>query len=127
VLVEIGAVVAGVRARRGVSLADLARRIEADVATLERLEAGQPGVTTTQLDDLAEALSLDPRALRRGEERLRPAPTVFLRHERMQDFRDEDLDALDGAIAHARTLNALGQPTWWADWRAKLELVTAPV
>jgi len=109
VLAEIGAVVARVRARTGASLAALADRIECDVATLERLEAGQPGVSTTQLDDLAEALGLDPRALRRGEERLRPAPTVFLRHERMQDFRNDDLNLLDDAIAQARTLTALGQ------------------
>jgi Zn-dependent peptidase ImmA (M78 family) len=109
VLAEIGAVVARVRTRRGISLADLARRIEADVALLERLEAGQFGVTTTQLDDVAEALGLDPRALRRGEEHSRPVPTVFLRHEGMQDFRDVDLDLLDDAIEQARTLTALGR------------------
>ena len=108
-LAEIGAVVARVRARRGVSLGDLARRIEGEVAILERLEAGQPGITTTQLDDVAEALALDPRALRRGEERLRPVPTVFLRHEGMQDFRDADLDLLDDTIEQARTLNELGR------------------
>lgn len=108
-LAEIGVVVARVRARQGLSLADLAGRVEADVTTLERLEAGEPGVTTTQLDDIAEALGLDPRALRRGAERLRPAPSVFLRHGGMQDFRDSDLDILDEAIAHARTLNALGR------------------
>jgi hypothetical protein len=67
------------------------------------------GVTTTQLDDIAAALGLDPRALRRGEERRRPAPSVFLRHGGMQDFRDRDLDILDEAIEHARTLNALGR------------------
>ena len=101
--------VARVRARREISLVDLAERIDGEVTTLERLEAGQPGVTTTQLDDVAEVLGLDPRALRRGEERLRPAPTVFLRHERMQDFRDDDLDLLDDAIEQARLLNDLGR------------------
>lgn len=106
---QIGALVAQVRARRGLSVADLAATIEGDVAAVEKLEAGQSGVTTTQLDAIAETLGLDPRALRRAEEIARPAPSVFLRHQGMQDFRDADLDVLDRAIEHARTMNALGK------------------
>ncbi|MCX5743170.1 MAG: helix-turn-helix domain-containing protein [Proteobacteria bacterium] len=107
-LAEIGAVVARVRTRRGLSLTDLAKHIQGEETILARLEAGEPGVTTTQLDDLAQALDLDPQCLRRGEERVRPSLTVFLRHEGMQDFQDVDRAVLDGAIEQARILHELG-------------------
>jgi transcriptional regulator with XRE-family HTH domain len=108
-LARIGEVVARVRARRGFAATELAARAEAEVGIIERLEAGQSGVTTTQLDAIARVLGLDPGALRRGEELGRPAPSVFLHHHGMQDFRDEDLAILDEAIEHARDLNALGR------------------
>jgi transcriptional regulator with XRE-family HTH domain len=108
-LAEIGALVGRIRTRRRLSLSELAAKIGIDVAIVERLEGGRPGVTTTQLDAIARALDLDPQALRRAEEVLRPAPSVFLRHQGMQDFHDTDLAVLDNAIEHARTLSALGK------------------
>jgi Zn-dependent peptidase ImmA (M78 family) len=109
-IARIGEVVARVRVRRGLATAELAARIERDVDIIERLEAGQPGVTTTQLDAIAAALGIDSGALRRGEEIERPVPSVFLlHHQEMQDFRDEDLAILDDAIEQARDLCALGR------------------
>jgi Zn-dependent peptidase ImmA (M78 family) len=108
-LAEIGEVVGRVRHRQGISLAELAGRIEVDPAIIEALEAGRPGITTTQLDGIADVLALDPQVLRAGKERARPAPSVFLRHQGMQDFRDADLEVLDEAIAQARILVALGR------------------
>lgn len=108
-LARIGEVVARVRARKGLEATGLAAQVEAEVIVIERLEAGQSGVTTTQLDAIARVLGIDPGALRRGEELGRPVPSVFLHHHGMQDFRDEDLAVLDEAIEHARDLNALGR------------------
>lgn len=108
-LAEIGAVLARTRRREHLSLAELAKQIEGEVTVLERLEAGQPGITTAQLDDLAEVLGLDARALRRGQEVGRPSPSVFLRHHGLQDFRDDDLPVLDTAVDQARSMGALGR------------------
>lgn len=107
-LARIGPLVAQVRARHGLDSASLAARIGTDATIVERLEAGKPGVTTSQLDAIAAVLGLDSQALRRGEEVARPAPSVFLRHNGMQDFRDEDLGLLDRAIEQARDLKSLG-------------------
>jgi hypothetical protein len=85
---------------------------------IEALEAGTPGLTTTQLDALATALTIDVQALRQGQVVPRPSPSVYLRHRGLQDFHDADMAILDGAIAEARALAQLSTllrepPTTW--------------
>jgi Zn-dependent peptidase ImmA (M78 family) len=107
VLDRIGETVRTVRERGGASLEDLAARSGVPIPVLTALELGHRGITTTQLEDVAAALSLDPIALLRGHEVSRCAPSVFLRHQRMQDFDDRDGAALDDALEQGRYLAAL--------------------
>ena len=82
---------------------------------LTALEQGQPGITTTQLSDVARALSLDPLALLDGREVSRPVPSVFLRHAQLQDFDERDSEVLDEALEQGLSLAnlraMLGEPT----------------
>jgi len=107
VLDRIAATVRAVRERGGTSLEDLAARSGVPIPALTALEQGRRGVTTTQLEDVAAALSLDAVALLNGHEVSRRAPSVFLRHQPMQDFDDRDADALDDAVEQGRSLAAL--------------------
>jgi hypothetical protein len=101
---EIGAAIVAERARQGLRVGDLG----VDSQVVEAIEAGQPGITTTQLEKIAIALQLDPIALRAGEIRARPQPSVFLRHRGLQqDFTTADAPVLDIALEHARARNAL--------------------
>ena len=104
---RIGDTVRTVRERENCSLEDLARRSGVPLPVLTALEQGQPGVTTTQLDDVAGALSLDPAALLNGREIPRPVPSVFLRHAPMQDFDDRDAAVLDEALEQGHSLARL--------------------
>src|SRR5271163_3752455 len=103
-LATIGQLVQSAREAHTMSREVLAARAKVAASAVEALEAGTSGVTTSQLTALADALELDPDALLRGEAVPRPVPSVFLRHHRMQDFYDVDLDLLDGAIEQARAL-----------------------
>lgn len=76
---------------------------------VDALEAGRTGITRTQLEAVAHALTLESRALAQGREVLRQQPSVFLRHRGMQDFRDDDLPVLDEALEQGRILHELGQ------------------
>ncbi len=76
-------------------------------AKIAALEQGLPGISTTELGDVALALELDPAALLSGREVARPVPSVFLRHAPYQDFDDRDSSVLDGALEQARALEAL--------------------
>ncbi len=111
---RIGDIVRTVRERESCSLGDLATRSGVPLDALTALERGQPGITTTQLDDVAGALSLDPAALLNGREVARPVPSVFLRHTPMQDFDDRDGAVLDEALDQGRSLanlrSLLGDP-----------------
>lgn len=105
---RIGDIVRAVRERGGRTLDDLADRSGVSRAVLEALEGGQRGITTTQLEDVAVALSLDPTALLGGREVQRGQPSVFLRHAPVQDFdHDRDGAALDDALAQGRGLTNL--------------------
>ncbi len=104
---RIGSIVQAVRERERCSLEDLAERTDVPLAALAALERGEAGITTTQLDDVAGALSLDPTALLRGHEVPRPVPSVFLRHQPIQDFDDRDGPALDDALEQGRSLAGL--------------------
>jgi Zn-dependent peptidase ImmA (M78 family) len=114
VIERIGETVRTVRERAGGSLEDLAAQSGVPVAVLAALEQGQRGITTTQLDDVAMALSLDPVALLNGREVPRCVPSVFLRHQQMQDFDDHDGATLDDALEQGRSLanlrRQLGEP-----------------
>ena len=111
---RIGETVRTVRERAGRSLEDLAAQSEVPISILTALEQGQRGITTAQLDDVASALSLDPVALLNGREVPRPVPSVFLRHQQVQDFDDRDGAALDDALEQGRSLadlrKLLGEP-----------------
>jgi hypothetical protein len=103
---EIGAAIATERTRQGLRVGDLG----VDPRIVETIEAGEPGITTTQLEQIAEALQLDVAKLRAGEVQARPQPSVFLRHRGAhQDFADADLGVLDVALEHARARNALAR------------------
>ncbi|MBN1208407.1 MAG: helix-turn-helix domain-containing protein [Myxococcaceae bacterium] len=111
---RIGEIVRAARERENCSLVELASRSGVPLPILTALEQGQPGITTTQLDAVAEALSLDPTALLNGREVPRRVPSVFLRHASMQDFDDRDRAVLDDALAQGRSLAnlraLLGEP-----------------
>jgi len=102
----IGAAIATERARQGLRVGDLG----VDPQVVEVIEAGNPGITTTQLEAIADALQLDPLALRAGELRAKPQPSVFLRHRgAQQDFAASDAAVLDHALEDARARNALAR------------------
>jgi hypothetical protein len=102
----IGAVIAAERIRQGLRVSDLG----VDPEVIEAIEAGRPGLTTTQLESIASALQLDPVALRGGELLRRPRPSVFLRHRGAhQDFAMADAAILDAAINQARARSALAK------------------
>jgi Zn-dependent peptidase ImmA (M78 family) len=105
VLKEIGAAVAAERARQRLATRDLG----IDPRIVDDLEAGRPGITTTQLETIATKLQVDLVALRAGQVLARPRPSVFLLHRGTQDFDDAELPVLDAALDHARTRNALGR------------------
>ncbi|MEO5731169.1 MAG: ImmA/IrrE family metallo-endopeptidase [Byssovorax sp.] len=113
---RIGDIVRTVREREICSLEDLAHRSGVSLSVLMALEGGRPGITTTQLDDVAGVLSLDPIALLNGREVPKPVPSVFLRHTPMQDFDDRDALVLDAALEQGRSLanlrSALGEPAF---------------
>jgi Zn-dependent peptidase ImmA (M78 family) len=101
---QIGAAIASERTRQGLRPNELG--VAAEV--VEALETGKPGVTTTQLEAIAHALQVDEVALRAGEIKPRPVPSVFLRHRSVhQDFAAKDLPVLDAALEHARSRNVL--------------------
>lgn len=68
------------------------------------LERGEPAVSTAELAQIADLLSLDFAALLRGEEVPRPVPSVFLRHQGAQDFDERDARALDEALEQGRAI-----------------------
>jgi len=71
------------------------------------LEQGTPGITTTQLDDVAAVLALEPVALLNGREVPSESVSVFLRHAPMQDFDGRDEAVLDEALEQGRSLVGL--------------------
>jgi transcriptional regulator with XRE-family HTH domain len=107
VIEHIAAIVRGARERQLGSLDALAERSGVPITVLANLEQGRTGITTTQLDDVADALMLDPGALLQGIEVPRHVPSVFLRHAPVQDFDDEDANVLDEALEQGRSLAAL--------------------
>ncbi|MBK7076678.1 MAG: helix-turn-helix transcriptional regulator [Myxococcales bacterium] len=106
-LERIGATVAHLRAERGWTVTELARQADCPADVIERLERGERGLTTTQLAALAASLEVDVQALRAGRTVPRPAPSVFLLHQGLRDFHDDDLPALDRAITQARVLTEI--------------------
>ncbi len=103
---EIGAAIAAERARQGLRVSDLG----VDASVVEAIEAGSPGITTTQLERIANALQVDALALRAGAIKPRPTPSVYLRHRSVhQDFASTDASVLDAALEHARSRNALAR------------------
>lgn len=70
---EIGTAIATERTRQGLRVGDLG----VDPHVVEAIEGGKPGITTMQLEKIASALQLDPKALRTGEIQARPQPSVF--------------------------------------------------
>lgn len=112
---RIASIVRAARQRENIELAELAADTHVPLVALTALEEGQPGVTTTQLSEIARALSLDVGPLLNGHEVRRPLPSVFLRHQPMQDFNHSDSKALDRALEQGRVLaelvSALSAPT----------------
>jgi transcriptional regulator with XRE-family HTH domain len=114
VIERIADIVRSAREREHFSLEALAEKSGVPAAVLEALEGGRRGITTTQLDGVARALSLDFPALLGGREVPKLVPSVFLRHNTMQDFDDRDTVALDEALEQGRSLatlrSLLGEP-----------------
>ena len=106
-LAEIARIISTTRTRLGLSIDEVGQRAEISVQSLRALEAGQPGIATTELERLAVVLSLDPTALLFGRELDRALPSVFLRHASHADFNDSDLPVLDAAVEQGRALVAL--------------------
>ncbi len=104
---RIGAIVRLTRERAELSLAALAESSGVPLPLLVALEQGTPGITTTQLDDVAVALALEPAALLNGREAPHRSASVFLRHAPMQDFDARDELALDDALEQGRSLAGL--------------------
>ncbi|MGN6105979.1 MAG: ImmA/IrrE family metallo-endopeptidase [Kofleriaceae bacterium] len=104
-LKDIGAAVAAERIRRGLRTDDLG----IDARIVEDLEAGRPGITTTQLETVAATLQIDPIALRSGTIVPRPTPSVYLLHRGAQDFDPAEMPALDAALEQARARNELAR------------------
>jgi transcriptional regulator with XRE-family HTH domain/Zn-dependent peptidase ImmA (M78 family) len=107
VIARIAEIVRTACEREGCSLEELAERSGVPLSVLTALSAGQRGITTTQLEDVARALSLDPIALLSGREATRRTPSVFLRHAPAQDFGPEDGPILDDALEQGRSLATL--------------------
>jgi Zn-dependent peptidase ImmA (M78 family)/transcriptional regulator with XRE-family HTH domain len=107
VIDRIAKIVSGARARESCSLEDLSKRSSVPESALAAFEQGAPALTTGQLDEVARALSLDPTALLNGREVARPVPSIFLRHEPLQDFDNRDETVLDAALEQGRTLAQL--------------------
>jgi hypothetical protein len=105
VLKNIGTAIAAERRRQGLRTSELG----IDSQIVEDIEAGRPGITTTQLETVAAALQLDPVALRVGKIAARPRPSVFLLHRGAQDFDAAEMPVLDAALEHARVRNALAR------------------
>lgn len=105
---RIGRIVEAARKREVQSVADIAKQTGVSADVLEALERGEAGITTTQLDAVADALSLDPGALLLGREVARPVASVFLRHQGAQDFDDRDAPVLDEALEQGREIVRLG-------------------
>ena len=106
-LERIGPIVREVRESDHRSLDELAAMSGVPATLIQTLEAGQSGISTVQLAQLASALSLDYPALLNGRKLVRPAPSVFLRHAANQDFDDRDAAALDEALEQGRVLAGL--------------------
>lgn len=92
-----------------------------DATALAALEAGKSGVTTTEIDRVAEQLQLDPAALLLGKEKPRPKSSVFLRHQGCQDFDFDSEKVLDDALDAGRSLRFLNatlgctpSPRFWS-------------
>ncbi|HEY4239794.1 MAG TPA: ImmA/IrrE family metallo-endopeptidase [Kofleriaceae bacterium] len=117
-IARVAAVLVNARTRLGLTTTELAVRAGCDPDILAKFEAGQPGLTSIQLDDVARELSLDPDALRRGNEVTVKVPSVYLRHIGAQDFFDSDLAILDDALEQGAILRDLGRvldepaPAW---------------
>jgi len=107
VLERIGEVVRLARERGQLSLATLAERSGVPLHLLVALEQGAPGITTTQLDDVAVVLALEPVALLNGREVPSESASVFLRHAPMQDFDGRDEAVLDEVLEQGRSLAGL--------------------
>ncbi|MBI3201488.1 MAG: ImmA/IrrE family metallo-endopeptidase [Myxococcales bacterium] len=119
-LEQIGRIVRAARERAGLSADALAARAADPGTCIAALELGQAGMTTTQLDRVARALSLVPAALLRGREEVLDEPSVFLRHSSVMDFDDRDLAQLDAALDQGRLAVELGALTGEAPglWRS---------
>jgi hypothetical protein len=108
------AVRAGVAARAW-TVDHLATAADLPPERVRRLLDQNAPVSSLQLDQISEALGLDPQALREGRAAQAQRPSVFLRHGPLvwQDFYESDRDhldaALDGARAWCTLLRALHQ------------------
>ena len=104
-LERIAAIVRNACQRVGApSLEEVAERSDIPLSVLQKPSLAGSGVTTTQLADLAEILSLDFAGLLQGKKVLRQAPSVFLRHNPIQDYNIADNAVIDDAMEQGRYL-----------------------
>lgn len=108
-LAAIGRIVARARTAAGLSRDELAAKTSTPTERIADVEEGRPGLTTTQLSRVADALNLDEAALVVGVERSTVlTPSVFLRHATIADFDHDDLAIMDRAIVRAGFMHRLG-------------------
>ena len=110
-LTQIGRIVRDARGRAALSVDELAKAAAVPATSIEALEAGKPGMTTTQLEHVARALCLAPAALLRGRAEVKPEPSVFLRHSGVMDFDEVDLPKLDKALDQGQLILELAKLT----------------
>jgi AcrR family transcriptional regulator len=110
--VDVGAAIRAARAARGVSLRDLARRIDVSPATVSAIENGRTEVTVGRLHTIAAALSVSAGELIDGFEQPPPAtpPGTPWRQYGPLDLDPVLLAAVDEFVVtgyHAATMRSI--------------------
>jgi Zn-dependent peptidase ImmA (M78 family) len=108
-LQAIGQIVVRRRGQLSRSVSELARAARVDLAHLESLERGEAGISTAELERLAQELDLELGDLRRGREVARAQPSIFLRQHPHADFNPIDHTLLDEAFEQGRSLTSLSR------------------
>lgn len=110
--VDVGAAIRAARAARGVSMRELARRIEVSAATVSAIENSRTEVTVGRLQEIATALSVSAGELLDGFD---PPPPAAVTDAAWRQFGPLDLDpvlhaAVDEFVAtgyHAATMRSI--------------------
>lgn len=103
-LVALGARVRALRAEAGLTQQELAERIAAEAATVNRIERGRVGVTITTLAALARGLGVGAGALVDFDSAAVPNPSTATEVELLDLFRRLDRREQEAVVGLARAL-----------------------